>query len=362
MSAANAPGVVVEPASLSFGEIADGGSGSIELAVRDLGGGSGDWSVSTRFVGPIPTGVAVSAPPVVSVPANGSASILVQTLVAPTAPAREGAGMLELVQGTRTRRVPFWLRVDRPVLVKKPFQTLRAHETRDGDTRGAGNMVSVYRYPTNVSPLGLPTTFDGPEQLWRFMLGTGVLNAGVSIETPPGVVAYPILMTERDESHVAGESGLPLNVGPLPSSNGIVPAAGLDAPASGAWWVAVESPPGKAGPYRIRLWVSDHTPPRIAVLGLLLRGRPPRAAAAYHRCGIGRQSGRRDRDRRRPRAPDRRLRRRDRHRRGRRRSALRRTAPAADPGLRSRRDEGRAVGDGGPSNTATRVISLVDPG
>jgi hypothetical protein len=66
---------------------------------------------------------------------------------------------------------------------------------------------------------------------------------------------------------VAGESGLPLNVGPLPSRDSIVPVAGLDAPAAGFWWVAVESPPGKAGPYRIHLWVDDVTPPRIRVLG-----------------------------------------------------------------------------------------------
>ena len=46
-----------------------------------------------------------------------------------------------------------------------------------------------------------------------------------------------------------------------------MPAAGIDAPAAGIWWVAVESPPGRAGPYRIRLWVSDVTPPRIRVLG-----------------------------------------------------------------------------------------------
>jgi hypothetical protein len=118
-----------------------------------------------------------------------------------------------------------------------------------------------------VSPLGLPTTFDGPEQLWRFRLGPGVVNAGVTIETSKGVVAYPILLTQRDESHVAGESGLPLNVGPLPSRDSIVPAAGLDAPAAGVWWVAVESPAGRAGPYRIRLWVSDVAPPQIEVLG-----------------------------------------------------------------------------------------------
>jgi minor extracellular serine protease Vpr len=267
VSAATASGIATEPQSLSFGEIPDGGSGSIALAVRDLGGGAGDWSVSTRFIGQTPTGVAVSAPTLVSVPTGGSATIAMQTLVAPTAPDREGAGVLELTQGTRVRRVPFWLRVDRPRLVRKPFHTLRAGQTRSGDTRGAGNAASVYRYPTNLSPLGLPATFDGPEQLWRFQVGPGVVNAGVSIETSPGVVAYPILLSQRDESHVAGESGLPLNVGPLPSRDAIVPAAGLYAPPEGVWWVAVESPPGKAGSYRIRLWVGDVTPPRIEVLG-----------------------------------------------------------------------------------------------
>ena len=190
-----------------------------------------------------------------------------QVAVTATAPDHEGSGVLELVQGTRVRRVPFWLRVDRPLLANKPFQTLRAFEARAGDTRGAGSVASVYRYPTNVSPLGLPTSFDGPEQLWRFQLGPGAVNAGVTIETANGVVAYPILMTQRDESHVAGESGLPLNVGPLPSRESIVPAAGIDAPAGGIWWVAVESPLGRAGRYRIRLWVSDVTAPRIHVLG-----------------------------------------------------------------------------------------------
>jgi minor extracellular serine protease Vpr len=267
VSAANAPGVVADPPSLSFGEIAPGGMGSINLSVRDLGGGAGDWMVSTRFVGPIPDGVNVTVPTLVTVPEGGASAITVQVAVTASAPAHEGSGVLELVQGPRTRRVPFWLRVDRPVLANKPFRTLRAFEARSGDTRGAGDVASVYRYPTNASPLGLPASFDGPEQLWRFQLGRGAVNAGVSIESDPGVVAYPILMTQRDESHVAGESGLPLNVGPLPSRDSIVPAAGIDAPAAGVWWVAVESPPGRAGGYHIRLWVSDVTAPQIRVLG-----------------------------------------------------------------------------------------------
>jgi minor extracellular serine protease Vpr len=267
VSAATAPGAVAEPPSLSFGAIAPGTSTSIDLAVRDLGGGAGDWTVSTRFVGPVPSGLTVTAPTVVSVPEAGMGAIAVQAAVAATASVREGSGILELTQGARVRRVPFWLRIDRPVLVRKPFQTLAPSRTRLGDTRGAGGIVSLYRYPTNVSSLGLPMSYDGPEQLWRFELGSGAVNAGVSIQTPHGVVAYPILLTERDESHVAGESGLPLNVGPLPSRTAIVPAAGIDAPQAGVWWVAVESPPGKAGSYRIRLWVSDIAPPSIRVLG-----------------------------------------------------------------------------------------------
>jgi subtilisin family serine protease len=267
VSAANAPGIVADPASLSLGEIRAGAGRAIQLSLRDLGGGAGDWTVSERFVGRVPEGVTISAPAVVSMPAAGTAAIVVQAATAPTAPAREASGVLELVQGPRVRRVPFWLRVSRPVLIRKAFHTLLPFRTRSSDTRGAGNAVSVYRYPTNVSPLGLPTSYDGPEQLWRFRLGTRAVNAGVSIETRHGVVAYPILMTQRDESHVAGESGLPLNVGPLPSRDSIVPAAGIDAPAAGVWWVAVESPPGRAGRYRIRLWVGDVTPPRIHVLG-----------------------------------------------------------------------------------------------
>lgn len=267
VSAATAPGVVATPPALSFGEIDPGSSLSLELSVRDLGGGAGDWAVSTRFIGRPPQGVTVTAPPVVSVPEGATGAIVVQAVSALAAPARETSGILELTQGTRVRRVPFWLRVSRPVLVRKPFQTLAPFRTRSGDTRGAGDLVSHYRYPTNVSPLGLPTSYDGPEQLWRFQVGEGSVNAGVSIQTGHGVVAYPILLTDRDESHVAGESGLPLNVGPLPSDDGIVPAAGIDAPAAGVWWVAVESPPGQAGSYRIRLWVSDITPPTMTVLG-----------------------------------------------------------------------------------------------
>ena len=272
VAAADAPGIVAEPPSLTFGAIPDGGTVSLNLAVRDLGGGAGDWAVSVRTVADAPAGVAVSAPPVVTVPAGGTATVAVQAVVGPDVRGKEASGIVELVQGARVRRVPFWLRVDRPILATKKVRPLTTSRTYHGNTLGAGNSAIFYRYPTDASPLGLPRRFYGPDQLWHFHLRPGEANAGVSIETDPGVVAYPILLTARDEGRVAGESGLPLNVGPLPSSESIVPAAGLDFPAAGDWWVAVESPLGKAGRYRIKLWVGDLTPPRISVLGQTMEG------------------------------------------------------------------------------------------
>ncbi len=156
----------------------------------------------------------------------------------------------------------------------KQFHTLRAPETYAGDTRGAGNLVSRYRYPTDATSFGLPRLFDGPEQLFRFHIDSSVVNAGVSVVAARGVVAYPILLRARDENAVAGQSGLPLNVGPLPSDESIVPAAGLDFPPAGDYWVTVESPPGEAGHYSLKLWVNDVAPPVIEVLGqTVARGR-----------------------------------------------------------------------------------------
>jgi subtilisin family serine protease len=267
VAAAVDPGIDAEPPSVGFGTLEDGTTTTLPVEVRDLGGGDGDWSVTPHLVGVVPQGVAISVPPLVTVPVGGTATIEVTATIAPHAHDSDASGTLELVQGARTRRIPFWLRVDRPLLAGKPFHTLRAPETYRGDTRGAGNRVSRYRYPTDATSYGLPLRFTGPEQLFRFHIDSSVVNAGVSVVTAPGVVAYPILLRARDENAVAGESGLPLNVGPLPSDEGIVPAAGLDFPPAGDYWVAVESPPGLAGHYSLKLWVNDVEPPVIEVLG-----------------------------------------------------------------------------------------------
>ncbi|HEY1480581.1 MAG TPA: S8 family serine peptidase, partial [Gaiellales bacterium] len=266
VAAAVDPGIAAEPPSADLGDLADGATQSVPVVVRDLGGGSGDWSASVHVVGPVAQGVAVSVPPVVSIAPGGSAAIAVQATISPGAKARETSGVVLLVQGTRTRRIPFWLRVDRSRLARKPFRTLEAGQTISGDTRGAGNRVSLYGYPTDASSYGLPRRYDGPEQLFRFRLLRIPANAGVTVQAARGVTVYPILLRQRDEGSVAGESGLPLDVGPLPSYETIVPAAGLDYPPAGEYWVAVESPPGRAGRYTIRLWVADVTPPRIDVI------------------------------------------------------------------------------------------------
>jgi minor extracellular serine protease Vpr len=265
VAAAVDPGIVAEPPSVDFGDVADGVSEALPIELRDLGSGAGDWTASARIIGPAPAGVSITVPPVVTIPAGGTATLAVQATIAPHARARDAAGVVELVQGARTRRVPFWIQVDRPRLAQKPFHTLTG--VYAGDTRGAGNRASIYRYPTDATSFGLPNRFDGPEQLFRIHLDGNLANAGVTVTTSRGVVAYPILLRARDENSVAGESGLPLNVGPLPSEFSIVPAAGLDFPPAGDYWVVVESPQGHAGHYRIKLWKNDVRPPQIHDLG-----------------------------------------------------------------------------------------------
>src|SRR6201999_3149729 len=95
--------------------------------------------------------------------------------------------------------------------------------------------------------------------------------AGVTVTTARGVTAYPILLRGRDENSVAGQSGLQLNIGPLPSEFSIVPAAGLDYPPAGDWYVSVESAPHSAGRSHIKLWGTDPKPPVIRVLGQVVQ-------------------------------------------------------------------------------------------
>ena len=67
---------------------------------------------------------------------------------------------------------------------------------------------------------------------------------------------------------MAGEAGLPLDVGPITFTSGLPePAAGLWFVQPGDYYVSVDSPRAKdAGPYKLRYWVNDLKPPRVQLL------------------------------------------------------------------------------------------------
>ena len=66
----------------------------------------------------------------------------------------------------------------------------------------------------------------GGEALYRFHLDRRAINAGVTVEPLDGGGLRPFLMRGLDENRVAGESGLPIDVGPSLTDDP-VPSAGL---------------------------------------------------------------------------------------------------------------------------------------
>jgi hypothetical protein len=269
VQAATDPGIVLAPSSLGFG-LVDGGKGgtfSPTVAVRDIIGG-GHWDITTALQPGAPAGVAVTAPPAVDLPANGTVGFPVTLTVPAGSSAGDVTGFVTLAQGPRVRRIPFWALVERPALVTAKLHQLPKPGVYDGNTRHGSDAVTTYRYPANLAGSGLPSHFTGPEQLWRFHLSKRVYNAGVTIESQGKVDAMPLLLAQRDENTVTGEAGLPLDVGPIPFTSGLPePAAGMWFVQPGDYYVAVDSPRAKdAGAYRLRFWVNDLTPPKLKLL------------------------------------------------------------------------------------------------
>jgi minor extracellular serine protease Vpr len=269
VAAANDAAVITAPTSLAFGLI-DGARGTSQtptIAVRDLGAG-GQWQVGTAIQAGAPPGVTLVAQPVLDVPLNGVVGLPVTLNVPPGAAAGEVTGFVTLTQGTRQRRIPVWALVERPALPQTAVRTLTKPGVYAGNNRKGQAAVDVYRYPEDASGSGLPKRYAGPEQLWHFHLGKRVINAGVTVEAAGKTTVLPVMLAQRDENTVAGEAGLPLDVGPMGYT------AGLPEPAAGSWfmepgdyYVSVDSPKGSdAGAYKLRYWVNDLSPPTVKLL------------------------------------------------------------------------------------------------
>ncbi len=256
---ADQPLLFTAPSSLSFGLMRAGTSATAVVSLSDAGGGAGAWAVAVEQFGAA-DGVSVTVPSTVDAP--GSLGIAVATTA--DAAERDVSGYVILTKDAQTRRIPFWLRITRPVLASEPFVALARPGLFKADTRGGPSRITTFRYPEVPGSSTLPAALNGPERVFRVMIPRGVANFGVAIVSArPGVLVQPRVVTGVDENRLTGYAGLPLVLNPyLASFNTAVPSAGALLPAPGPYAIVFDSASaGGAGPFTFRYWVNDVTPP-----------------------------------------------------------------------------------------------------
>ncbi len=260
---ANNPLLVATPAALSFGLLPLGRTARAAVDVADAGGGSGAWNVSIRTQ-QSPGGVKLTAPVAVSVP--GRFEVVVTTNQA--SEEADVTGFVVLQRGATSRRIPFWLRTERPRL-GSPVRVLSKQGRFDGDTRRGQARVSSYRYPDDPSGVGVSNDLPGPEQVFRVRIRGEAANVGARV-TRQGRVARvsPRIVLAGNENRLTGVPALPIDVNPYRGSFGdarLVVAA--NRPSPGAYDVVFDTRSrAVAGPFSFRLWINDTTPPQVRLL------------------------------------------------------------------------------------------------
>lgn len=296
LPAAQNPLVFTQPASLSFENVAVGGSTvqkPLLVQLSDAGGGSGVWSVSV-VAQAATQGASLAVPGAVTVAPGGTVDFPVAAVTSPGAEQGENYGFVVLQQGTQTRRIPYFFFADKPALAGSPVKPLRGLVS--GTTRKGTNRVSAYRFP--VSPFGYapetpPMNEDGAEHVYSLDVRRPVANAGVSVLVQNGAVD-PFFLGALDESSVQGYAGTPVDVNSLTFDYGLpISAAGSEFPRVQRFYVSVDSGHDPfsgasfSGSYILRSWTNDVTPPSLRLLTrTVTAGRPTIALQT-----LDRQSG-----------------------------------------------------------------------
>jgi subtilisin family serine protease len=278
------PLLFTQPATLSFENVTPGSATAqkpLLVQVSDAGGGSGLWSV-TVVAQAATSGASVATPGNVTVAPGGTVDFPIAAVVTPTAVQGENYGFVELQKGAQTRRIPYLFFVDKPALVSDPVKPL--HVLAVGDTSKGTSRVSAYRWP--VAPFGInpgvpPMNEDGAEQVYAVDVKKPAANAGVSVLLQDGYVD-PFFLGARDESSMQGYAGTPDDVNGLTFDSGLpISAAGAEFPRVQRYYVSVDSGHDPvsgqtfAGPYILKSWVNDVTPPSLRVLTkTVTAGRP----------------------------------------------------------------------------------------
>jgi len=260
---ADNPLVFASPTGLSFGLLRPGAVADGFVDLTDAGGGAGDWTATVQ-VQEQGAGLTVATPSAVTVPGR----LAVSVSVARDAAEADATGFLVLQRGADRRRIPYWLRVERPAL-GAPSATLARNGTYSGNTRGKPSRVTSYRYPDNPKGLGVSNDLPGPEQVFRVRLARNAANFGVTVLSKgTGVRVTPRVVAEQDENRLMGDPALPVVLNPyLPTFGRLEPVAGAILPAPGTYDVVFDTPSTSgAGPFRFRFWINDTTPPSARLL------------------------------------------------------------------------------------------------
>ena len=247
---ADNPLVFASPSSISFPM----NGGTVHVGLADAGGGSGNWSVSTLLQRHFP-GVTVVVSNSVSVPGG----LNVTADVARAAPNGDVTGFVVLTHDGQTRRIPFWVEVNHPLLATEPAKRLTGPGVFRSTTVGGASKVVRYRYPTKGDG-----SYPGPEVAYLVHVSKPVANFGVAVLEGN---AIPHVVFAGDENHLTGFTGLPTDINPYLETFGESrPVAGVDLPAPGNYEIVFDTrSASRAGPFTFRYWIDDTTPPTLRV-------------------------------------------------------------------------------------------------
>ena len=308
LPSADQPKIFTAPQSLSFQDldvIGGGQSKTVAVTISDAGGGAGSWSVSlSPQSATAGAGIDVASP--VSLAPGGETTIQVTAHASGGAAAGDDYGFVVLSQGGIARRIPYGFSVTRPALAGAqalPLKTVVSGTTADGTNR-----ATTYRWPTD--PFSVNGIFgidkapieDGKEKVYYVDVGKTATNVGVALVSPAPNLGgriedllngsiHPWFLGSLDENNVQGYAGTPVNVnGYLQDYLFATGVAGTVFARPGRYYVSVDSGrnpftgASKGGPFTIRSWINDTTPPHVTLLTpKVAAGRPSIAFRATDR-------------------------------------------------------------------------------
>ena len=253
VAAADTPAIEPTPTAVSFGLVRSETITSRSVAVEDVGGGAGQWTVSVELSG-TPSGTQLAAPPTITVPGPLPLDLVAGSIDG------EISGAIVLRRASLVRRIPIWGRVEIPKLAVAGARTLQQPGIYTGDTRGRPSLVDTYRYPEVPADGPVSSRLAGPEQVFRVRLTRPVANFGVAIVgRGPGSRVEPRVVRGGDENRLTGYAALPFDQNPYVTDFGSpVAAAGALRPSAGTYYVVFDSPTAAGGgSFRFRFWIDD---------------------------------------------------------------------------------------------------------